>query len=326
MGVRWVFKRPRPPDRGRDLQHTVIHTSAKQLYLVLVQRQPPTQGNIKMSIALDAALYLREQKLPQPLTLTERGLLFTLLFRVGSNPFAWVSQETLAIETDTDLRSVNIRLGQIVSKGLIEIVKNPKDKRKNLYRPAVFLINYHQRRNRAQNKEYMTKRSCNSENTRSKDHVNTRSKDHLSNDAQKPKSLEYQGLPGFAQMPKGTKQNNKKSKEELICASGDARSRFDDFWFSYPRKRDKIRAQKVWDKNNLDLIADKLIEDVLNRTKNDAQWQTKTFIPHPSTYLRNELWGDEVDAQLAQIRRNLSPGDAAAVRFLAELTGQETIQ
>ena len=110
-----------------------------------------------MSIALDAALYLREQKELKPLTLSERGLLFTLLFRVGSNPFAWVSQETLCTELDLADSNLRNQIKKIVAKGYIEVMKDPKDKRKNLYRPAEFLINYHQITNREPTKKYRSK-------------------------------------------------------------------------------------------------------------------------------------------------------------------------
>lgn len=110
-----------------------------------------------MSIALDTALYLREQKSSDPLTLEERGVLFTLMFRVGSNPFTWISQEALAIELDVSLRQLKRHLKSLIKKSYIEEMDDPKDKRKNLYRPAEFLINYHQQQDRKPTKSYPQK-------------------------------------------------------------------------------------------------------------------------------------------------------------------------
>lgn len=110
-----------------------------------------------MSVALDTAMYLREQLLDNPLTLTERGILFTLMFRVGGNPFTWVSQESLAEECDIIERNVRRLMAQLSLKGFVEIEKNTKDKRKNLYKPAEFLINYHQIPNRNPTKKYRSK-------------------------------------------------------------------------------------------------------------------------------------------------------------------------
>jgi len=110
-----------------------------------------------MSIALDTALYLREVQLEKPLSLTERGLLFTILFRVGSNPFSWISQSVLATELDLDERNIRTIMKKLINKNLIEVSKDPTDKRKNLYRPAAFLINYHQQNNRKVTKKYRAK-------------------------------------------------------------------------------------------------------------------------------------------------------------------------
>lgn len=72
---------------------------------------------------------------------------------------------------------------------------------------------------------------------------------------------------------------------------------FSDFWQDYPTKKNKVRAQRIWKSKNLDLIAQKIIDDVINRKREEAQWQDKQFIPHPATYLHNELWNDEITAQ-----------------------------
>lgn len=105
-----------------------------------------------MSIALDLALFLRENHLldskAQKITISSslRGFLFTLMFRVGSNPYSWIPQEELALEMDMTIDGLKKITAKVVETGLIEIGQNPHDKRKNCYRPAEFLINYHQSR------------------------------------------------------------------------------------------------------------------------------------------------------------------------------------
>jgi hypothetical protein len=71
-------------------------------------------------------------------------------------------------------------------------------------------------------------------------------------------------------------------------------SKFDEFWAIYPRKQDKQRAKKIWDRKGLDCEADKIIEDILLRASREVQWQNKEFIPHASTYLHGERWNDEI--------------------------------
>lgn len=105
-----------------------------------------------MSIALDLALFLRENNLLDPqgqkihVSSSLRGFLFTLMFRVGSNPYTWIPQEELALELDMTIDGLKKITPKMLETGLIEITQNPNDKRKNCYRPADFLINYHQTR------------------------------------------------------------------------------------------------------------------------------------------------------------------------------------
>lgn len=69
---------------------------------------------------------------------------------------------------------------------------------------------------------------------------------------------------------------------------------FDEFWKIYPIKKNKVRAKKIWDREKLSLVVTLICCDVLKRTKAEAQWQDKQFIPHPSTYLHNQLWNDDI--------------------------------
>ena len=43
-----------------------------------------------------------------------------------------------------------------------------------------------------------------------------------------------------------------KENTKSIRASTDAHNRFDEFWETYPKKKDKSRAYKIWIKNKLD--------------------------------------------------------------------------
>lgn len=87
---------------------------------------------------------------------------------------------------------------------------------------------------------------------------------------------------------------NKISKN--LCASDDARARetFDRFWISYKRKKDKARAYQVWVKQRLWERVDEIVAKVNQQNAFDAQYQTEQFIPHPTTYLRNARWEDEI--------------------------------
>lgn len=90
----------------------------------------------------------------------------------------------------------------------------------------------------------------------------------------------------------------KEHNTESNSASGDAHIRdadaFDTFWDIYPVKKNKIRAKKIWERSKLNKISVLICNDISLRLVHDSQWQQTQFIPHPSTYLQNELWKDEI--------------------------------
>lgn len=79
-----------------------------------------------------------------------------------------------------------------------------------------------------------------------------------------------------------------------ICSA-----RFDRFWAAYPRKVGKGAARKIWTKLNPsdDLIL-KMISS-LEKQCSSSQWQKDggQYIPHPSTWLNQERWDDEISDQ-----------------------------
>ena len=79
-------------------------------------------------------------------------------------------------------------------------------------------------------------------------------------------------------------------------------SRFDDWWRSYPIKKAKQVAKKSWNRQNLDDRADELIEILEKQKKHDSQWKVGIGIPHPSTYLNQARWEDEVYVENKEIK------------------------
>ena len=71
---------------------------------------------------------------------------------------------------------------------------------------------------------------------------------------------------------------------------------FDQFWKLYPRKVDKAKAQKAWDKLSMtpDLFA--VITVALARQSTSIDWLKSggQFIPHPTTWLNGSRWEDEI--------------------------------
>ncbi len=96
-------------------------------------------------------------------------------------------------------------------------------------------------------------------------------------------------------------ENKKESKKEIYkslsatdVAQATKDDSFDSFWKLYPVKKNKERAQKIWKRKKYGGLLDIILADIMNRLANCSQWADKQYIPHPSTYLNNQLWNDEV--------------------------------
>lgn len=85
-------------------------------------------------------------------------------------------------------------------------------------------------------------------------------------------------------------------------------SRFDMFWSSYPKKKNKGTAEKTWDKNHLGNGSFDAIMKGLENAKASEDWLKDggQYIPHPSTWLNAKGWEDEYNVGSEQPRgRNL---------------------
>lgn len=76
-------------------------------------------------------------------------------------------------------------------------------------------------------------------------------------------------------------------------------SYFDRFWDAYPRKVAKKVAQQAWLKLKIkeDLFVE--IMNAIEKQKKSKQWKKDggEFIPHPSTWLNQERWTDELQME-----------------------------
>jgi len=107
--------------------------------------------------------------------------------------------------------------------------------------------------------------------------------------------------PKSARCKNGTVQKtdciNKKdysNKKDITNKKERYIDRFADFWFVYPKKRNKKGSIYKWKLKKLNEIADQLIADVLLRIKEDKRW-VDGFVPDPLTYINQERWNDEVE-------------------------------
>jgi hypothetical protein len=73
---------------------------------------------------------------------------------------------------------------------------------------------------------------------------------------------------------------------------------FANFWNLYPRKVDKAKAQKVWDKLKVTAELFTVIACAIARQSQSLDWLKSNgqFIPHPTTWLHGKRWEDELQA------------------------------
>lgn len=93
--------------------------------------------------------------------------------------------------------------------------------------------------------------------------------------------------PGDNPSQKSDTKNNNNNNGQIT---------FDQFWEVYPRKVKKKPAFAIWKRKRLDVIADGIIGDVKKRLELHAPWK-RGYIPHPTTYLNQELWADDIERE-----------------------------
>lgn len=101
------------------------------------------------------------------------------------------------------------------------------------------------------------------------------------------------GLPARndIQPPADSARDLVREKELSVELSDNTYTGFEEFYSNYPRKENKPQALRAWKSKKLqptDLPT--LLLDVADRFKGVE----KQYIPHPSTYLNNEKWKDEI--------------------------------
>lgn len=85
--------------------------------------------------------------------------------------------------------------------------------------------------------------------------------------------------------------DKEKSEKEILLLSG-----FEKFWQTYPNKKAKKKALEKWMRMEPSPeLAEKIIAGV-EAAKKTHQWKKDNgdFIPHPTTYLNQERWNDEL--------------------------------
>lgn len=120
-------------------------------------------------------------------------------------------------------------------------------------------------------------------------------------------------------------QPNKQTKKPPTPLKGE--SRFEEFWNIYPRGEKKKDAKLYWENNNLDGVAEVILQALTIQMKShDWLKEGGKFVPHPLTYLRQRRWEDDLGKQCqGQAVPNESPVDKKRKELLSLLTHAQLV-
>lgn len=99
-----------------------------------------------------------------------------------------------------------------------------------------------------------------------------------------------------AQRREEKSREEKSIKHSSPTSSVVSMSNFDQFWKIYPRKTGKGAARRAWEKiKPTSELYEKILQAV-EQQKKSMDWQRENgkYIPHPTTWLNQERWDDEV--------------------------------
>lgn len=99
---------------------------------------------------------------------------------------------------------------------------------------------------------------------------------------------------------KGNREQGKEQGSESAQERASEPDRFAEFWTAYPRKTDKTKSRKAWDKATKNTEPAFLIA-AAQQYANSKRGTEQRFILHASTWLNGERWQDEAPPPLTAI-------------------------
>lgn len=125
--------------------------------------------------------------------------------------------------------------------------------------------------------------------------VNPLAENPLKNDGVTPSKMTPNPLKNDTRNKKEIKKENDPPKAPQGAAWEP--EMFERFWKLYPRKRDKLKALRAWDKLKADRKLMQTMSAALKAQMATEEWQRDNgrAIPYPSTWINNRRWEDELE-------------------------------
>lgn len=116
--------------------------------------------------------------------------------------------------------------------------------------------------------------------------------------------------------PNKTEGNQDEEEDQDEEEEEDSLSDFDLFWQAYPRKAGKGDARSAFDKAMTKGVTLTKILAAVAEQKGSQEWSDPQYIPHPSTWLNQERWDDELTPLPNQNQETPPPPLRVEERFI----------
>ena len=122
------------------------------------------------------------------------------------------------------------------------------------------------------------------------------------------------------------KREQKREKEQK--AKERTEESFARFWSAYPRHEAKAEARKAFEKLDPDESLLTVLLEAIRRRKDTAQWKEGggRFVPHPSTWLNQRRWEDEVPPAAPAYRPSGPDGYCGPKPVMAQMYSQRSYE
>ena len=96
---------------------------------------------------------------------------------------------------------------------------------------------------------------------------------------------------------------NNGNKKDIRPKEAEYDALFEIFWKEYPNHKAKKKALQSWYRLKPTLELTQIIVEAVRKAKESPQWKKDNgqFIPHPTTYLNQERWNDELESPKTKV-------------------------